>query len=260
MVCIIQFCFSRDLPFAFTVGAPAHHTVNNTTIRGSISTHLAINSAKGRRRVTSSSPSYKPSGVLCLIGAHLLCIGGKAGKGGQAGYDNQHFVSLRTGACELDARLPWHSSRLHRRREGRQKQCHKSQPAPCGLLFEVFVTPWAGTRPVDEILYRSEPLTTAGLAQAQMFTLEPEELALSGETSYIAFLTASHFLNGLRSDASVGVVDNVYPAGEFYSHAGPASADLFDRLFTEDWFSDLACQQDLALHLEWSALADVPDP
>ena len=35
-----------------------------------------------------------------------------------------------TGACELDARLPWHNSRLHRRREGCQEQCHKSQPDP----------------------------------------------------------------------------------------------------------------------------------
>ncbi len=133
-------------------------------------------------------------------------------------------------------------------------------PAAEACMFEVFVTPWTGTRPVDDILYRSEPLTTAGLAEAETFTLRPEEVVLSGETSYIVFLTAGHFLNGVRSDASVGIVDNVYPAGEFYRHAGPASADLFDRLFTEDWSSDLACQQDLALHLEWSPLADVPDP
>jgi hypothetical protein len=35
----------RDLPFAFIIGAPARRTANDTAIRGSISTRLAINSA-----------------------------------------------------------------------------------------------------------------------------------------------------------------------------------------------------------------------
>ncbi|MHC4084363.1 MAG: hypothetical protein ACYSWZ_00650 [Planctomycetota bacterium] len=33
------------LPFSFTIGAPARHTVNNTTIGTAISTLLAINTA-----------------------------------------------------------------------------------------------------------------------------------------------------------------------------------------------------------------------
>jgi hypothetical protein len=92
-----------------------------------------------------------------------------------------------------------------------------------------------------------------------MFALHPEDVVLAGNTLYVIVFTANHFFNGIRSDAVMACVDNIYPGGELYEHSGRADDGLFDRFFSEPWSARWADRRDLALELKWSPL-DPADP
>lgn len=120
--------------------------------------------------------------------------------------------------------------------------------APETCQFEVYVMPWAGTRPIPQAVYCSEPLTTTAAWRFEEFTLAPEEVLLAGKTTYVVLFTANRFLNGVRSDAAMASVGNRYPGGGLYIHRGAT----FDDLFTQDWSAEATWSRDLALNLEWS--------
>jgi len=128
-------------------------------------------------------------------------------------------------------------------------------PASEVCTFKAYVMAWEGQRPTGPVLYESQPLTTSGsLFEYDTFTIGFNGPPLENDREYILFFSANEFLNGIRSDAAMACVLNIYPGGGFYEHWGGFS---FSDLLTQDWRQSWADYVDLAVRIE---VTTVPEP
>lgn len=129
---------------------------------------------------------------------------------------------------------------------------------PEACTFEAVIMAWNGSRPTGPVLYQSSPITMplSGFFPSVVFNLDLGGVKVKKEDSYVVFFTSNHFLNGVRSDAAMYVVGDIYADGSFVSHRGPD----FNSLTTQNWgvypwFADLAIRLDYVTVPESGTLA-----
>jgi hypothetical protein len=122
--------------------------------------------------------------------------------------------------------------------------------APEVCTFEVFIMAWDGSKPTGPVLFQSEPLTTTGkFAYNDDFVVDLDGTSVVAGQEYIVFFTANNFLNDIRSDASMMIVDNIYADGILVTRHGFSFNDLLNGNWNDFW----ANRRDLAIRLEYSA-------
>ena len=98
--------------------------------------------------------------------------------------------------------------------------------------FSAFVMAWSGDRAVGPVLYQSTAQTVTEVGM-QEFSFETGGLTLLPGESYIAFLNASMFWDGITSEARVGFrIEDIYPEGEFWNQN---TGQQFENVTADIW-------------------------
>lgn len=125
--------------------------------------------------------------------------------------------------------------------------------APEACTFEAVIMAWNGSRPTGPILYRSSAQTMpTGFFPQVVFALNLGGVTVARNQPYVVFFTSNNSLNGVRSDAAMYSVGNIYNDGSFVSHYGPS----FNSLTSQNW-EVLPAFADLAIRLDYAV---VPEP
>lgn len=125
--------------------------------------------------------------------------------------------------------------------------------------FEAVIMAWNGSRPTGPVLYQSSPITMPVVPAwfpSVVFNLDLGGVKVKKDDPYVVFFTSNNFLNGVRSDAAMYAVGNIYADGSFVDHRGPD----FNSLTTQNWgvypgFADLAIRLDYVTTPEPGTLA-----
>jgi hypothetical protein len=127
--------------------------------------------------------------------------------------------------------------------------------APEVCTFQACIMAWNGSHPIGPVLYSSSPLVMPeGFFPTITFNLPLNNVGIIADTDYVVFFTANNFLNGIRSDAAMGSVADIYPGGSFVSQTGGNS---FNDLLNQNWDPVAANFADLAVRLDFTP---VPEP
>jgi hypothetical protein len=126
-------------------------------------------------------------------------------------------------------------------------------PQPC--TFETCIMAWNGSRPTGPVVFQSSPLVTSGnFWQWETFSVPLNNTLLVKDQRYVVFFTANNFLDGIRSDAAMASVDNLYPDGGVVFHYNGFSSN---DLLTQDWWTGWEGRFDFALRLDYQV---IPEP
>ncbi len=124
--------------------------------------------------------------------------------------------------------------------------------APEVCTFEVFIMAWDGSSPTGPVLFQSEPLITTGeFGNYDNFIVDLKGISVIAGQEYIVLFTANNFLNGIRSDAAMAIVDNIYADGILVTHHGFS----FDDLLNGNWRVPFSNSRDFAIRLEYTVVS-----
>jgi hypothetical protein len=127
--------------------------------------------------------------------------------------------------------------------------------APEVCTFQSYIMAWNGSHPVGPVLYSSSPqVMPEGFFPTITFNLPLNNVGITADTDYVVFFTANNFLNGIRSDAAMGSVADIYPGGSFVSQTG---GNNFSDLLNLNWDPVAPNFADLAIRLDFTP---VPEP
>lgn len=115
--------------------------------------------------------------------------------------------------------------------------------------FAVYVAEFNGSTLIGPILFESGPLSTTLSPGFEKFAVSTGGVELVSGNQYVAFFSASDFLNGVptTNSAAALLTDEVYSGGRFvYQNNGSD----FNQLFSIEWFSQ---KRDLVFELEFDA-------
>jgi hypothetical protein len=118
--------------------------------------------------------------------------------------------------------------------------------------FEVCVSAWNGSQPTGQVLFRSAPLIPPNGSSWSTMTATMGNVPVTKDQQYIAFLTATNFMDGIQSPAAVSaVLNDVYADGAMFFHTAFGPGDEL----TSSWSSAGAI--DMAFKLDYT---NVPEP
>jgi hypothetical protein len=121
-----------------------------------------------------------------------------------------------------------------------------SDPGP--INFVAYIMAWDGFKATGDILYQSDPYTTAGSPEFETFIFSTGGLLLEAEQKYVAFLSASTQFDGVTGRGRMAIVSsNPYSGGEFVFINNGSD---FNLLTSSNWASSLSI--DSAFSMEFS--------
>jgi hypothetical protein len=117
--------------------------------------------------------------------------------------------------------------------------------------FEVAIMEWGGSGPTGSVLYKSQPLVSPNGSTWSIMTVPLGNVLVDGDKQYLAFLTATDFMDGVQSLAMVSWGWDSYSDGAMYFHTAFGPGDEL----RQDWSS--AGAVDMGFTLDYTP---VPEP